>query len=91
MCSYDPGWPKQLLDQAGWTVGSTAFEKGGLKLEFWSTTTRTDRVQLMAVFQKNLADVGIKVLPDVKRPLSFSVISPKSAEHTDNLVRMGFW
>ncbi len=66
--SYNPEMAKQLLDQAGWVVGSDGIRtKGGLRLEFtWSTTTRTDRVQLMQLFMKNLLDVGINVLPDVK-------------------------
>jgi peptide/nickel transport system substrate-binding protein len=65
---YNPDKAKQLLDEAGWTVGGDGIrEKNGVKLEFQlSTTNRTDRQQMASIWQSNLADVGIKVNLDFK-------------------------
>ncbi len=67
--TYDTGKAKQLLDQAGWkdTDGDGIRDKAGKKLEVQlSTTNRTDRQQMAMIWQKNLADVGIKVNLDFK-------------------------
>jgi peptide/nickel transport system substrate-binding protein len=60
---YDPEQAKQLLDAAGWKVGSDGVrEKGGKKLELkYGTTTREIRKDTQAVVQQQLAAVGIKV------------------------------
>lgn len=60
---FDVAKAKQLLDDAGWKVGSDGVrEKDGVKLELkYGTTTREIRKDTQAVFQQELADVGIKV------------------------------
>lgn len=66
--SYNPDKAKQLLDEAGWKVGSDGIrEKNGVKLSLQlSTTNRTDRQQMASIWQKNLADVGISISLDFK-------------------------
>lgn len=60
---FDPEKAKQLLDEAGWKVGSDGVrEKDGKKFEItYGTTTREIRKDIQAVFQQQLANVGIKV------------------------------
>jgi peptide/nickel transport system substrate-binding protein len=61
---YDPAQAKQLLDQAGWkdTNGDGVRDKDGVELVLkYGTTTREIRKDTQAVFQQQLADVGIKV------------------------------
>jgi peptide/nickel transport system substrate-binding protein len=60
---FDPNKAKQLLDDAGWKVGSDGIrEKDGKKLELkYGSTTREIRKDTQAVFQQQLQDVGIKV------------------------------
>jgi peptide/nickel transport system substrate-binding protein len=66
--TYNPEKAKQLLDQAGWKTGADGIrEKNGMKFEVQlSTTNQTDRQQMATIWQKNLADVGIKVDLDFK-------------------------
>jgi peptide/nickel transport system substrate-binding protein len=60
---FDPEQAKQLLDAAGWKVGTdNVREKDGKKLELkYGTTTREIRKDTQAVVQQQLAAVGIKV------------------------------
>ncbi len=60
---YDPSKAKQLLDEAGWTVGSDGIrEKDGVKLDLrYGTTTRDVRQSAQAIIQQELEGVGIKV------------------------------
>jgi peptide/nickel transport system substrate-binding protein len=60
---FDPEQAKQLLDAAGWKVGTDGVrEKDGKKLELkYGTTTREIRKDTQAVLQQQLAAVGIKV------------------------------
>jgi len=66
--TYNPEKAKTLLDEAGWKVGGDGIrEKNGVKLALQiSTTNRTDRQQMTAIWQKNLADVGIAISLDYK-------------------------
>jgi peptide/nickel transport system substrate-binding protein len=60
---FDPNQARQLLDEAGWTVGTDGVrEKNGKKLELtYGTTTRQIRLDTQAFIQQQLAAVGIKV------------------------------
>ena len=60
---YDPDKAKQLLDAAGWTVGSDGVrEKDGVKLDLrYGTTTKEVRQSAQAIIQQMLASVGVKV------------------------------
>jgi peptide/nickel transport system substrate-binding protein len=61
---YDPEQAKQVLDDAGWvdSNGDGSRDKDGMELSFkYGTTTREIRRDTQAVFQQQLADVGIKV------------------------------
>jgi len=61
---YDPEKAKQLLDEAGWvdSDGDGVRDKDGVALELtYGTTTREVRQDTQAVFQQELAAVGIKV------------------------------
>jgi peptide/nickel transport system substrate-binding protein len=61
---YDPAQAKQILDDAGWvdSNGDGSRDKDGVELVFdYGTTTREIRKDTQAVFQQQLADVGIKV------------------------------
>jgi peptide/nickel transport system substrate-binding protein len=60
---YDPNKAKQLLDAAGWTVGSDGVrEKDGVKLDLrYGTTTKEVRQSAQAIIQQMLASVGVKV------------------------------
>jgi peptide/nickel transport system substrate-binding protein len=60
---FDPAKAKQLLDEAGWTVGAGGVrEKNGVKLELrYGTTTKEVRQSTQAVIQQMLEQVGIKV------------------------------
>jgi peptide/nickel transport system substrate-binding protein len=59
---YNPDKAKQLLDQAGWTVGADGIRaKGGTKLAFrWMTTAANQqRAAVTQVVKENLRAVGI--------------------------------
>lgn len=61
---YDPEQAKSLLDGAGWvdSNGDGVRDKDGVELVLkYGTTTRQIRVDTQAVFQQQLADVGIQV------------------------------
>jgi len=61
---YDPTTAAQLLDQAGWTMGSDNLRhKGGKTLEIRYTTTssKTYRVQAQQIVKQDLAPLGIKI------------------------------
>jgi peptide/nickel transport system substrate-binding protein len=62
--AYDPEKAKALLDEAGWVDanGDGVREKDGQDLTLiYGTTTREVRKDTQAVFQQELAEVGIKV------------------------------
>jgi peptide/nickel transport system substrate-binding protein len=59
---FNPDKAKQLLDQAGWTVGADGIRaKGGTKLAFrWMTTAANQqRAQITQIVKENLKAVGI--------------------------------
>jgi peptide/nickel transport system substrate-binding protein len=61
---FDPAQAKTLLDAAGWkdSNGDGTRDKDGVELVLkYGTTTREIRKDTQAVFQQQLADVGIKV------------------------------
>ncbi len=60
---YDPAKAKQLLDEAGWTMGADGVrEKDGVKLDLrYGTTTRDVRQNAQAIIQQELASIGVKV------------------------------
>jgi peptide/nickel transport system substrate-binding protein len=61
---YDPTAAGQLLDSAGWAMGSDGFRhKGGKTLEVRYTTTssKTYRVQAQQIAKQDLAQIGIKI------------------------------
>lgn len=61
---YDPEAAKKLLDEAGWvdSNGDGVRDKDGVELVLsYGTTIRDVRQQAQAVFQEELAAVGIKV------------------------------
>jgi peptide/nickel transport system substrate-binding protein len=60
---FNPDKAKQLLDQAGWAVGSDGIRaKGGTKLAFRYTTTAANqqRAAVTQVIKENLKAVGIE-------------------------------
>ena len=61
---YDPEQAKKLLDEAGWvdSNGDGVRDKDGVELVLvYGTTTREIRKDTQAVFQQQLAEIGIKV------------------------------
>jgi len=61
---YDPEQAKKLLDDAGWvdSNGDGVRDKDGVELVLvYGTTTREIRKDTQAVFQQQLAEIGIKV------------------------------
>ncbi len=60
---FDQVKAKQLLDEAGWKVGSDGIrEKDGVKLELrYGTTTKEVRKDTQAVAQQMLEQVGVKI------------------------------
>jgi peptide/nickel transport system substrate-binding protein len=64
---YDPEAAKQMLDEAGWTVGADGIrEKDGLRLSFKHSMTTGDpiRENMQVFFQQNLADIGAEMIID---------------------------
>jgi len=86
---FDPEKAKQLLDQAGWkdTNNDGVREKDGKDLVLnYGTTTREIRKDTQAVFQQNLADVGIKVnLLNYDSDQFFADYANKGPEYTGEL------
>lgn len=65
---YDVEKAKQLLEEAGWAPGSDGIlEKDGQKFEFSLKTNQGNKVRedLAVVVQEQLAEIGIKVTPDI--------------------------
>lgn len=61
---YNPDQAKALLDAAGWvdSNGDGVRDKDGVELILdYGSTTREVRVDTQAIFQQQLADIGIKV------------------------------
>ena len=60
---YDPALAAQLLDAAGWTMGSGGIrESGGQRLSFTiETETSAEEVQVTQVVQEFLRDVGVEM------------------------------
>lgn len=61
---FDPEKAKQLLDEAGWTVGADGIrEKDGRKfsLTFYTTQGNATRQATAEILQQNLKDVGIEI------------------------------
>jgi peptide/nickel transport system substrate-binding protein len=62
---YDPDKAAQLLDEAGWTLGSDGIrEKDGRKMsaiQFYTTENNQSRQAVAQVIQENLKQVGIDI------------------------------
>lgn len=61
---YNPEEAGKLLDEAGWVMGADGVrEKNGQKLELrYATTTAGWRNEIQAVFQQDLAKIGVKTI-----------------------------
>lgn len=62
--NYDPALAAQMLDEAGWTVGSDGIRaKDGERLSFTiiNRNSRPERIAIAQVIQANLKDVGVEV------------------------------
>jgi peptide/nickel transport system substrate-binding protein len=62
---YDPEKAKQLLDEAGWTVGDDGIrEKDGERFSFtmMNRMSRPERVAIAQVIQAQLKEIGVEVL-----------------------------
>lgn len=61
--AYDPERARQLLDEAGWALGSDGFrQRDGQKFAVTVITTEAHfRTRLLQVFQQNMRDLGIDV------------------------------
>jgi peptide/nickel transport system substrate-binding protein len=62
--TYDPTQAGQLLDSAGWTMGSDGYRhKGGktLELRYSTTSSKAYRVQTETLVQQQLKAIGIKI------------------------------
>ena len=61
---YDPAKARKLLDDAGWKPGAGGVrEKGGVRLEFTSSTTAGNhlREQVQQVLQQGWQEIGVKI------------------------------
>lgn len=61
---YDPTGAGQLLDQAGWTMGSDGYRhKGGqtLELRYSTTANNTRRSETEQIFQAQWKKIGVKI------------------------------
>lgn len=62
--NYDPETAAQMLEDAGWTIGSDGIrEKDGERLSFTiiNRNSRPERIAIAQVIQANLKDVGVEV------------------------------
>ena len=72
---YDVDTAKQMLDAAGWTVGSDGVRvKGGKRFSFTmlNRAGRSDRIAIAQVIQAELKEVGIEVLMDTKESAAWT-------------------
>lgn len=73
--NYDVAQAKQLLDQAGWTVGADGIrQKDGEKLSFtiMNRAGRLDRIAVAQVIQAQLKQIGVDVKFDTKESAAWS-------------------
>src|SRR5207249_645429 len=65
--TFDPPKAKQLLDQAGWKLGSGPVrQKGGQNLEIALATFRSPWTEIAQAMQSQLRDVGIDLKVQVR-------------------------
>jgi peptide/nickel transport system substrate-binding protein len=73
--NFDPEKSKQMLDAAGWKVGSDGIRvKNGQRFSFTllNRAGRNDRIAIAQVIQAQLKDVGIEVLMDTKESAAWT-------------------
>ncbi len=73
--NFDPAKAKQMLDAAGWVVGSDGIRaKNGVRFSFTilNRAGRNDRIAIAQVIQAELKDVGIEVLMDTKESAAWT-------------------
>jgi peptide/nickel transport system substrate-binding protein len=91
--SYDPAKAMQILEDAGWTVGSDGIrEKDGLKAKIELCTTTVQRRQdTLALITSWLEDVGIEGVPNPVSPADiFAGYSEATIETPCALSRSNF-
>jgi peptide/nickel transport system substrate-binding protein len=73
--NYDPEKAKQMLDAAGWTVGSDGIRaKDGQRFSFTilNRAGRNDRIAIAQVIQAELKEVGIEVNMETKESAAWT-------------------
>jgi peptide/nickel transport system substrate-binding protein len=82
--TYDPEKAKQILEDAGWKVGSDGIrEKEGLKAKIeLCTTTRQVRQDTLALIAGWLKEVGIEGVPNAVSPDDIFAAYNESTEET---------